>query len=397
MQRVNMMAPDFRANPYPVYAEMRRSPTLTQFDPTGFWAVSRYDDLIAALKNPRLYSSDAWSGKLRPYWVRDNPLADSLVAIDPPRHTKLRNLVSTAFTTAAVARLEPRIREFVKQLTDKALEKQDIDFVGEFSAPLTSSIIGSILGMDPSFNPRLKQWVDALAATTAGTPSADKIQVIKAALADAREFLTEVINSRKKQPGEDMVSHLLQCKVDGETLTDEEVLCFCLLLLAAGRETTSQLLSLTMLTLCEHPEALQRVRANPQQLIPRAVDEVLRYRPSVPNLYRRTTAATELGGSQLPEGAVLVLLLLSANRDEKYFPDGERFDLDRDPQQSHMAFGYGAHYCLGAGLGRMEVYTALGELLSRTRDFSLRSPDLKRRSAFGSLVLPTLPLHLTPA
>ncbi|WNG45197.1 cytochrome P450 [Archangium minus] len=293
--RLNLFAPEFRANPYPFFAELRRQPTLAQVDPLGFWAVSRYADVLHVLKNPQLFSSTGHRGPAEPEWLgRSNPFADSMVMQDPPQHTRLRALVNRAFGPTALSRMEPRIRAYAEQAAAELTLGRPVDFVEAFALRVPASVIGELLGLDASLHPRFKRWADDINNTTSTPPDAHAWHAqIRGTYAEMEQYLKEVIAERRRSPREDMVSDLLAARIEGEALTDAELLGFLFLLLVAGLETTIHLLGHSALVLAERPDVFARVRAD-RSLVPRFIEEVLRYEPVAQTLMRLTTAQRQL-------------------------------------------------------------------------------------------------------
>jgi cytochrome P450 len=398
-QRLNLMSPEIRANPYPHYSEMRRTAPVSQVDPGGLWAVSRYEDVLHVFKNPKIFSSEGLrlAAAEPPWFGRSNPLGDSLIFMDDPKaHGRLRGLVNRAFGPTALARLEPRIRALAEELTTRLLQRRSVDFVEEFALPLPANVIGTLLGLDPSLHSRFKQWSDDIVAVSATQPGDTALlEQCRRTVAEMEEYLGEVLKRRRQAPGEDMVSDLIQARVEGEALTDKELLGFLFLLLVAGLETTVHLLGNSGRLLAEHPEVLAQLRAD-RSLIPQFIEEVLRFEPPVHGTVRLCTEDVTLGGVSLPRGSPVLLLSASALRDERYCADGERFRLDRKGPHN-LDFGHGMHFCLGAPLARLEARAALEALVARCGAMSLRPEPIAWNFAVTVRGMRALPLDVLPA
>jgi cytochrome P450 len=387
--RLNLLAPEVRANPYPHYAELRRTAPVCQVDPGGLWAITRYDDAVTVLKNHQLFSSEGMRRATCPPWLEDPPFAHSMIVQDPPGHGRLRTLVNRALGPTALSRLEPWIRRLATSLAARLPAGQTVDLVEAFTQPLPANVMGELLGLDASLQPFFQQWTDDLMSVSSVAPGDTARQrQICSTVREARRYLSEVLAQRRLHPADDMLSDLITARVDGEALTEAELMSFLFLLLIAGLETTNYLLGHSVRLLMEHPEVLERVRED-SSLLPRLVDEVLRYEPPAQAVMRVTSAETELGGVRFPQGTWVMVLLGSINRDETHFPDAERFDLDR-PGPQNLPFGHGIHFCLGASLARLEARLGLEALLSRFRGFTPRGAVLWNHSLSirGPRVLP---------
>ncbi|HZI12421.1 MAG TPA: cytochrome P450 [Myxococcus sp.] len=392
---LDLMSPETRANPYPLYAELRRT-GVRQVEPGGLWAVSRYEDVVAVMKDPRRFSSEGLARGFVPPWLERNPVAQSLVVQDPPVHGRLRGRVARAFGPAALAVLEPKIRALAEELTQGLLRQEGTpDFVEHFSLRLPVRVLGLLFGLEADRYPQLKGWADDLVSIPAGRHPPEEQARIRQSLVDMERCFESLIQARREAPGSDLISDLIRPGEDGSVLTHEELISFLFSLLPAGVETTVYLLSNTMLVLSEHPEVLARVQEDPR-LIPKLIEEVLRFEPPGHSSLRLTTEETELGGVRLPRGAPVVVLMAAALRDERQFPQADRFILERGGP-SHLAFGHGVHYCLGAMLARLEARLGLEALLPRLGGFSrvpgpiAWSPSLIARGPLS------LPLRLFPA
>lgn len=312
-----------------------------------------------------------------------------MLSMDPPAHGRLRSLVGRAFGPPALAALEPRVRAFAEGIVARLPLDQPVDWVAAVAMPLPASVVGELLGLDASLHPRFKRWTDdltSISGVTAGETA--RMDEIRTTVREMEAYMTEVLDRRRREPKDDMVSHLLGAQVDGASLTEAELMSFMFLLLAAGLETTVHLLNHTARELAARPEVLARVRAD-HALIPRLVEEVLRHEPPVRAVYRLVTGDTELAGVRLSRGSRVLVILGSANRDEDRFADADRFDLDR-AGASTLPFGHGIHFCLGAPLARLEARLALEALLPRIRGLSVAGPVAWRRSLSvrGPLSLP---------
>ncbi|WP_224362647.1 cytochrome P450 [Hyalangium versicolor] len=391
---LDLMSPETRANPYPLYAELRRS-GIRQVEPGGMWAVSRYDDVVTVMKDPRRFSSAGLGQGFLPPWLPRNPVAQSLVMQDPPLHTRLRGRVSRTFGPAALAVLEPKIRAIADQLTRQLLRHDgSVDFMSEFALHLPVNVLGLLLGLHPEQSPQLKQWADDLINLPAGRHPPEEQHRVRESLASLEQCFEELLSTRRASPGDDLVSELLRPDAEGAMLSHDELMSFLFALLPAGVETTVYLLANTLVVLSEHPEDRARVLKNPA-LLPQLLEEVLRYEPPAHSSLRLVTEDTELSGVRLPQGSLVVVLLASALRDERHFPDADRFRLDRE-RSSHLAFGHGIHYCLGALLARLEARLGLEALFSQLRDFSRASAELHWAPSLIARGPLALPLHLTP-
>ncbi|MDC0713398.1 cytochrome P450 [Stigmatella sp. ncwal1] len=393
-QRVNILSPEFQANPYPGYAQLRRDAPVIQVEPAGFWAISRYEDVAFVIKNPQLFSSQGFKAAWQPAWVGYNPLANSMIASDGAGHTRMRTLVSRAFNASAIQRLEARIRKLSHRLADELAQQGEADFVSQFAMPLPAFVIGELLGLDVSLHHRFKSWSDDFASVTPEPLNPEHAQRTRTSIADATRYITEVIEARRRSPADDLVSDLVRAEVEGQSLTSQEIVDFLVLLLVAGLETTVHLLANSLLFLAERPAEYARLRADPT-LVPKFIEEMLRYDAPVQTLLRIVTSDITLSGVTIPKGEVVLALIASANRDERQYPEPDRFDLHRE--QPSLSFGYGAHYCIGAQLARLEARCGLEALLSRFSHFQRTSAELTWSQAITVRGPHSLPLRFIPA
>jgi cytochrome P450 len=365
--------PTTRENPYPVYARLRREAPVYRSETLGCYVLSRHRDVLFALKHPELFSSAAMNdligrvdGLVREVDPDAGPPEDAemLIGIDPPRHIRLRKLANRGFTPRRVAALEPRIREIARELVDAFAERGECDFVGELAQPLPTTVIAELLGIEPSRRDEFRRWSDALILASSGAPADHEKAALVGTLEPFFDHLDELVEERRRRPGDDLVSALVRVEDGEELMTAEEVKFLTILLLVAGNETTTNLLGNTLLALFEHPGELWRLENDPSRA-PALIEEVLRYDAPVQLVLRRTTQALEIAGHEIPDAATVVLLLGSANRDEVQFPNPDLLDAARDTR-GHLGFGFGTHYCLGAALARLEARLALEAFFSRS-------------------------------
>ncbi|MFP3462720.1 cytochrome P450 [Arthrobacter globiformis] len=350
-------------DPFPQYERMRESAPVYHDEQSGSWHVYRYDDVQRVLSEHGTFSSrmggddPSETGQL---------FAASLITADPPRHRQLRSLVTQAFTPKAVDGLAPRISALTEELLDGIESKGSADLIAELAYPLPVIVIAELMGIPAEDRDRFKNWSDVIVSQTqSGARTADHSTTNR----EMAEYFLALIEHRRRQPGNDLISSLLVAEIDGQKLSVPELLGFCSLLLVAGNETTTNLIGNAVLCFTEAPGTMERLRAEPA-LLPQAIEEVLRYRSPVQSMYRVTAGETTLGGLQVPAGAPLVAWIGSANRDTRQFQRPEHFDVERTPNR-HLAFGHGIHFCLGAPLARLEARVALQSVLERLPGLAL--------------------------
>lgn len=357
-----------KQEPYPYYEKMRNEEPILWLENMKAFAVARYEDIDKLLKDAATYTSTQfWPELLGEY--DPVPEVPPMISMDPPDHTQLRKLTTKAFTPSKVAQLQGLTAEIANALIDDIIAKHgnegEFDWVWEFTALFPVTVIASFLGVPTERRAEFKVWVDDIlaAANRAAYPS-DRLAQIASSRDKVRTFFEELYDERAANPGSDLISAFIQAEVNGERLTRSEVLQMSVLLLIGGVETTTNLLGNTMVELNRHPEIYARVRKDSSLVTP-LLEEVLRYNPPVQMIFRHATCDTELGGVAIPKGATMIPLLASANRDERYFPDGETFNIDRRPEFPLMSFGQGPHFCLGSYLTRMESKVALELVFKR--------------------------------
>jgi cytochrome P450 len=361
------LSPDFKQDPYPSYVWLRREQPVYHDEQTGWWALSRYADVSAALRNHMDFSSAQGIGT-------DRDSTRMLISTDPPDHTLLRSLVNRAFTPRMMVDLEPRIQAITDELLGNVIDGGAIDLTTDLAIPLPVTVIAELLGVEPERRADFKRWSDVFIGTGFDDidPEANAARNDRA-FAEFGEYFGAMVETRRHQRRNDLISALVAAQEDRDALSTEDILMFCLLLLVAGNETTTNLISNAALALMEHPDQMALLRDSPS-LVPSMIEEALRYDSPVQGLFRTTAREVVISGTTIPADQKVLMLYASANRDDAQFPDADQFDITRTPN-NHIAFGYGIHFCLGAPLARLEARVAWETLLRRTRNLR---PDPER-------------------
>jgi cytochrome P450 len=393
-----LVDPAVLADPHPALASLRESGPVHRIDMRmglPVWVVTRYDDVLAALSDPRLSNDPHNAGALEET-LRGDFLSRSLIGTDPPEHTRLRRLVAKAFTARRVEGLRPRVQEIADALLDRITPRGSADLVGEFALPLPITVIGELLGVPEADRDRFRGWTDEM-LDRPFDPGSDIARVT-----EGRErmhgYLSDLVAAKRTYPADDLLTDLVQASDEGERLDAQELLAMTFLLLIAGYVTTVSLVGNGTLALLRRPDQLERLRADPS-LVPQAVEELLRFDgPVNPGLTRFALEDLEIGGVRIPRGDMVLLAIAAADRDPDRFPDPDRLDVGAaDP--GHLAFGHGIHYCLGAPLARLEGQVAFTALLARLPDLALDIPEDQLRWTGGGVLrgLRQLPVTFTPS
>lgn len=388
----NPLSPEVLENPYPYYAYLRKQAPVYWVEPLQGWALSRYADVDFALRNPQIFSSAEFTaqalGDLNP-----TPGIPWILDMNPPDHTRLRKLVNKGFLPRLIRHLEPRVQEITRQLLTALRRRGEGDLMTTLSGPLPTTVIAEMLGVETERFDDFKRWSDdVVLATSRPTDEAVRARVRESGAA-FRAYFARLIERRRTDPGEDVITALVRAEEERDMLSSSEILGLAVLLLLAGNETTTNLIGNAVRNLLSHPEELAKVRAD-RSLTPSLVEEVLRYESPVQLIPRVTTREVELEGGKIPAGAIVFLLLGSANRDERKFPEPDRFDVTRNPQD-HLGFGYGIHYCLGAPLARLEGRIALEQLLFDCPPFICTRERLPQIASLLVRGVQTLPIQFS--
>ena len=360
-----------QADPYRFYERMRRKDPVHRTRIIDGWLLTRYRDVDSVLRDHARFSN-------RTPRSFDERL-ESLIDIDPPDHTRLRALVAKAFTPTAVASLRPRIERLVRGLLDDLEGQKHFDLVGRFAYPLPVTVVAEMLGVPPEDLDRFEQWSNGIALSVEPVLTAKQSDLVQRSNVALQDYFEEIIVLRRREPQNDMISALIAAEEEGEKLTHRELVNTLTLLLVAGNETTRNLIGNGMIALLRHPDQMRRLREQPE-LLDSAVAEFLRYDPPVQLDGRLCTEATEIGGRRVEPGHIVINAIGAANRDPEVFPDPDRLDIGRQ-QTTHLSFGRGIHYCLGAPLAVLEAKIAFAALLRRYPAMRLAAAPKARKQA----------------
>ncbi|MDT0122050.1 cytochrome P450 [Paenibacillus sp. RRE4] len=347
-------------SPFQVYAELRENTPVRYDEHRECWDVFRYEDVQYVLKNPKLFSSER------------NRAGTSMLTTDPPKHKQLRDLVNQAFTPKAIEALAPRIQEITNELLAPHLSDERMNLIDDLATPLPVIVIAELIGVPATDRREFKEWSDVLVKGARDDSEEAFLELEKEKLKNIQElyaYFTDIMEQRRLQPQDDLISLLLDAEIEGEKLTEEEVVNFCILLLAAGNETTTNLIANAVRVLSEQPELQEELRGHPDK-VASAVEETLRYYPPIVAIGRVAREDIELGGKAIKAGQQVISWVGAANRDSAQFERADEFVSDRKPNR-HMGFGFGIHFCLGAPLARLEARVVLHTLLQRMEQIRL--------------------------
>jgi cytochrome P450 len=377
-------------DPYPIYRRLRTEAPAYRNERLGFWALSRHADVLAGFKDWERFSNRNGVSLDLDAFHENAETTMSFLAMDPPRHDRLRALVSKGFTPRRVAELEPRIRAIAVDHLDALAGRDACEFITDFAGKLPMDVISEMIGVPAADRATLRTWADLVVHREEG------VQGLPATAAQSAlrmlHYFTEMLADRRKSPRDDLTGALIAAEIDGDRLSDREIIGFLFLMVVAGNETTTKLLGNAMYWLARHPSERDRLRADPT-LVARWVEETLRYDNSTQALARVAARDVELHGEKIRAGDRVVLLVGSANRDERVFPDPDRYDLLRDTSAS-LAFGQGVHFCLGASLARLEGKVALEEVWKRVPDYEIDAAGIARVHSVNVRGFAALPLSL---
>ncbi len=392
-------------DPYPLLHRLRMEDPVHWCEPMKLWLVTRYDDVFAGLRDPRLSSNrtEMYAQALPPELKRKvQPLLDHLSKwlqlTDDPDHGRLRKLVNQAFSPKVLSSLRPRMESLTSEFLERLPQDEPFDILEQFCAPLPATVICELIGIPGEERDDFRRYTERVAGfSTRGGPA---LQEHATDACEALEKLVgmfeRLVEDKRRTPQDDLLSALVSADADGERLSNDELYAMCVFLFFAGHETTTHGIASGLLTFLRNPAEWEKLKSNPEAFAPKAVEEVLRYESPVPRAVRRTREPVTLRGKEIPQGAIIIFLLSAANRDPEVFSDPDRFHIERDPNK-HLAFGFGQHFCLGAMLARMEMVAAFRILASRYPGMRLGEGTLEWKPVMGIRGLHALPVKLAAA
>jgi len=386
------MDPDFVADPYPTYHRLRSEDPVHE-SPLGFWVLTRYEDVVATLRDPRFAKEPMIAAVAARLGFDAGAVGISMLDRDPPDHTRLRGLASKAFTPRVVERLRPRVQEIVDGLLDRVERAGTMDLIEEFAYPIPVNVICEMLGVPVEDHEQFKGWSLDLARGLDSIMLGPESDVVKRS-GKAREglsnYIRQLIGERRSAPRGDLLSALIATEEAGDKLSEPELVAMSILLLVAGHETTVNLIGNGMLALLRHPDQLRQLRERPD-LIGSAVEELLRYDGPVQRTARTPSEDVTIGNRTIPGGAIVMPFIGAADRDPAQFRDPDRLDITRT-ENRHIAFGLGIHFCLGAPLARIEGQIAISTLVKRMPKLALAVERPEHRQSLTLRGLTALPV-----
>jgi cytochrome P450 len=375
-----LVSREFMEDPYPILRQLRADDPVHWSDSIGGWILTRYNDIVTTFKDLSHFSNEGRLAKAVEYLpaearakfktFEDYYRVKSLIHSDPPDHTRLRGLVTKAFTPRVVEAMRPRIQQITDELLDAVRLDRTMDVVKDLAIPLPVTVLAEIFGVPKLDLGLFKGWADDLLAFQGvNKPAVELLERSQRALVEIRAYLTELVKHKRREPRQDLLSALVAAESEGGRLSEKELVNSCITLLVAGHETTTSLIGNGLYTLLRHRDQWQLLKENPD-LLPSAIEEMLRYESPVARQPRLMKRDAEMGGKQLREGQMVFQMLNAANRDPDYFTKPDRFDLRRQ-KNPHMAFGLGAHFCVGATLARTEGDIVFSTLMARLPEIRL--------------------------
>jgi cytochrome P450 len=400
---VNLLDQTVLANPYPLYHRLRSEDPVHWDDSLGGWMILRYDDVTTAVLDPKRLGSDRTTAYLQkiPEELRDHfqPFVETrsnmILFTDPPKHTRLRNMVNKAFTPRVVEGLKPTIQQTTNDLIDKALEKGEIDIIRDLAYPLPITIVGALIGVPLEDADLLRKWSNDFNRAIGGVVLPELVETAQNGILEMKDYFSGIVKNRRKNPKNDLISGLVDVEeTDNNKLNEQELVATCLMLTFAGHETTTNLIGNGLHALLNNHGQMARLKRNPS-LINSAVEELLRYDAPVQLTVREAKEDLKIRGRDIKKDQRVILMWGSANRDPERFQDPDKLDITRTRNQ-HYSFGHGIHYCLGAPLARAEGQIAINTILQRLPNIQVDTNKLEWQENFSFHGLKSLPVAFQP-
>jgi len=404
IKNINFMDPKIQSCPYESYKNLRAECPVYKMPDLGFYMITKYKDGRQILLDTKKFSNkptqhDSYEDEgikahaeiIKNYGV--GSFVETLQRTDPPLHSKYRKLLNKAFTSSRVKEMQPYISKVVNDLIDSFIEKGECEFVSDYAVPIPSTIIADQLGVPRSMLPKLKLWSDAMIVSF-GVANVEEMKKAAHLEAESQHYFDKIFNDKRKNPTDDIISELVNLKLDGgENLTNDELQGLVAQLLAGGNETTTSSIAHGLWLLLKHPKQMNKI-IDDIDLIPNFVEEVIRFETPVQGLFRTVTEDTEIDGESIKKGSVLLVRYASFNRDEEIFTNPEEFNVERKDVGKHLAFGSGPHHCVGAMLARAEMKTAFIHLFERLKNIELARPlpDIPHHSSLYIHQMKELPI-----
>jgi cytochrome P450 len=394
----NPFLPEFRENPYPFYQRLRSADPVHWSDLAGRWVLTGYSDCVTVLRDTARFSADptTWNGFAEFVAAAGGPgllmemQTNWMLMKDPPDHTRLRTLVTKAFTPRVAEGMRPRVQAIVDSLLDEVQAAGRLDVIAALAFPLPTIVICEMLGVPAEDREQFKGWTRDLARSLDPIVTPEIMAAANEATVAFVDYFRSLIATRRKNPQNDLLSNLIAVEEQGDRLTEGELVATAILLLGAGHETTMNLIGNGTLALLRNPDQLEKLKHDPA-LMPGAIEEFLRYDGSVQMTARTALVDAEIGGKTISQGVQAIIVLAAANRDPAQFPDPDRLDITR-PDNRHIVFSYGIHHCLGAPLARVEGQVAINTLLRRMPELRLTGEPLEWRETVTLRGLKALPV-----
>lgn len=373
---IYLQSPEILIDPFPTYSHMRQHHPVCGVEPGGIWAVTRFEDVKFVLAHPEIFSSKAINLLYESDWLSDEGKNSRLIITqDPPDHARYHSMVNRAFIHKVITALIPLMRGTAESLAGQFYSDSPIDFVENFAYPYVGKITRNIMGVGEKQSlDEIREWVDLEERSSSMRPDDAFVKAFEHTILRQNGYFLEVIEERRANPQDDLMTRLVEAQVEGQNLTDNQLCGIMSLLVSAGFATTVHMLNHAIMLLSKRPDLMALLVAAPDR-IPAFIEELLRFNPSVLSSLRSTTKEYELSGVTLPKGALIMPLLASANRDASQFSNPNTFDINRPKIKQHFTFGHGIHTCIGAALARVELRVALEVLLAKFTQFTCSTDD----------------------